>query len=73
MLLYAWHRDRALHLLLRRISGPRKLLLLRYHAHIYILLVHTSYLLLLLLELFNLLLQSKLFHYDFNRCQPNFF
>lgn len=62
MLLHARHRHLTLHLLLRSEAGTGELLLLRYHAHVYILLMHTSNLLLLLLELFDLLLQGQLFH-----------
>lgn len=40
-----------------------QLLLLWDHPHIHILLVRSSYLLLLLLKKLDLLLQSKLFHY----------
>ena len=62
MLLHARHGYLALHLLLRWEASSRKLLLLRYHAHVHILLMHASNLLLLLLELFDLLLQGKLLH-----------
>ena len=44
-------------------------MLLGYHAHAHVLLMHAGYLLLLLLEMFNLLLQSELFHCKGNTSQ----
>lgn len=51
-----------LHLALQLLKLIRQLLLLWNHAHVYILLVRCRYLLLLLLQHFNLLGKSQLFH-----------
>ena len=44
-------------------------MLLGYHSHAHVLLMHAGYLLLLLLEMFDLLLQSELFHCKENTSQ----
>lgn len=64
LLLHLW-RELELRHSLALLSGQHnawKLLLLGDHAHVYILLVGSSNLLLLLLQKFNLLLQCQLFH-----------
>jgi len=55
-----------LHLALHLLVWGGQLLLLRYHAHVDILLVRGGDLLLLRLEHLNLLCESKLLHYDNN-------